>query len=476
MTRSDRRWLFAVIAIVAVAQIALAIRVLDRLDPLTGDEPFYVMTALSIMNDRDLDESNNYADRDYDEFYPPEPLPAGWDGWPAFPRTLPPHPATSDRNGLHTKHGLGLSFLIATPYEIAGRPGAVAVVLICSLFVAANMFLLAHDVNASPAWAAAIAIMLAVSMPLAPYSSLLFPEIPAALLLIYAIRRLATPSNALYVWVLTGMAIGFLPWLHQRFAPTAVVLTGIVLYRFWKSREYSGAIAALTPVAVGGLSLVGYNLWLYGSPFQSTADHAGFNGPEGTLNATFGLLLDAQWGLLIAAPLYAVVLAGIPFWLKSSPTARMAALAIVPYLVVVATYRVWWGEWGPPARYLVPVAPLAAGVLATLVVHVSTPVRAAIVGLWCAGMVLVAAGAINPQRFYHQPDGINNLYMVLDGWFGTDIAGHLIAFQPYAISPLDQRVVASLMLCTIIALMIVVAWPVDRQRAAQPTEEISAGD
>ena len=41
--------------------------VLSRLDPLTGDEPFYVMTAISIIRDGDLDEANNYAQRDFDE-------------------------------------------------------------------------------------------------------------------------------------------------------------------------------------------------------------------------------------------------------------------------------------------------------------------------------------------------------------------------------------------------------------------------
>jgi hypothetical protein len=96
---------------------------------------------------------------------------------------------------LHTKHGLGLSVLIAIPYETVGRAGAITVILLCSLLVAVNMYLLARDANAPPNWAAAIAVMLAVSMPIAPYSTLIFPEIPAALLLIYAIRRLAAPSN-----------------------------------------------------------------------------------------------------------------------------------------------------------------------------------------------------------------------------------------------------------------------------------------
>jgi hypothetical protein len=263
------------------------------------------------------------------------------------------------------------------------------------------------------------------------------------------------------------MSNGYLPWLHQRFAPTAAVLAAIALFRLLKSRSVSSAVAALIPIGIGGLSLVGYNLWLYSSPFQNTADHAGFNGFEGTVNATFGLLIDAQWGLLIAAPLYVVTVAGIPYWLRISRMAQIAALAVAPYLVVVATYRVWWGEWGPPARYLVPVAPLAAGILATLVVRASVPAKAVIVAFWGWGMLLMAVGVANPQRFYHQPDGINNLYTVLDDWLGTSIANHLLAYQPYALSPLNQRVVASTALCAVVAFFIVATWIQDQKSAGR---------
>ena len=109
--------------------------VLTRLNPLTGDEPFYVMTAISLIRDHDLNEANNYQLRQYDAFYPPDPLPSNWQGWPSFPRTLPPHPAISRVPGLHTKHGLGVSFLIVIPYAIAGRVGADLLIMLCAVLL-----------------------------------------------------------------------------------------------------------------------------------------------------------------------------------------------------------------------------------------------------------------------------------------------------------------------------------------------------
>jgi hypothetical protein len=451
MTASITRHLAAVVTITAVFYIVMAGRFIDRLEPLTGDEPFYVMTAISIIRDHDLDEANNYAVRDYDEFYPSEPLPVGWDGWTAFPRTLPPHPAVSRLDGLHTKHGLGLTFLIAAPYEALGREGAVGVVLVMAILVAANMYYLALDAGATPNWAVAIAVMLAISMPIAPYAALLFPEIPAALLLTYAVRRLAASENGRVRWLLTGASIGYLPWLHQRFAPTAVVLVVIALATVWRERNAVHAAFALVPIAIGGFSLIAYNLWLYGGPFQNTADHAGFNGASGTINASFGLLLDAQWGLLIAAPVYLVALAGIVAWWRVSTVARIAVLAVIPYLIVVATYRVWWGEWGPPARYLVPIAPFAAGTLAAIVTKSGMFGRFAVVIGWSLGMIVMIVGLANPQRFYHQPDGVNNLYRVVDSWTGSGITDRLVAFQPYTESPFSDRFLAGLALVAVLA-------------------------
>ncbi|WP_221178956.1 hypothetical protein, partial [Pseudomonas fluorescens] len=78
--RSIERGLLVVSGLALLAWLALLPRVLTRLDPLTGDEPFYVMTAISLLQDGDLDESNNYAQRDYEQFYPPDPLPPGWQG------------------------------------------------------------------------------------------------------------------------------------------------------------------------------------------------------------------------------------------------------------------------------------------------------------------------------------------------------------------------------------------------------------
>lgn len=455
MMRLDRgrRDLLWVILLAFMLLLATLPRVLERLDPLTGDEPFYVMTAISILRDGDLNEANNYAQRDFDELYPPDPLPADWRGWPGFPRDLPPHAGSSERDGLYTKHGLGLSFLIALPYELFGRTGAALFMVLVGALLAGQMFLLARESGAAENLATTLALALVIAIPIGPYTTLIFPEAPAALLLIYAIRRLAADGNEWWQWLLTGLAIGFLPWLHQRFAPTAVVLSAFVLYRLIQRPSWSAIITALTPIAVGGLSLLAYNQWLYGMPLQPVEDHAGFNRLNGTVNGGFGMLLDAQWGLWIVAPVLLLALAATPRWAQQVPRLAWAALAAAaPYLLLVAAYKVWWGEWGPPARYLVPIVPLAAGPLACWLARAALRTRVLTGALWACGMVLTLVGYADPQRFYHHPDGVNKLVTRLDTLTGIDLARGLVAFQAYATAPFPSRLWISLCALALLAL------------------------
>ena len=458
----------AIVALLALAvYLALWPNFSTRLNPLTGDEPFYVMTAISLLEDGDLNQANNYTAvtvftqsgpvvlHAFDErLNPPDPLPADWEGWPSAPRLVEPHAATTDRPGLYSKHGVGLPALIAVPWAVAGRFGANLVVMVMAALLAAQMYLLARHGGASTWLAGAIAVGLAVVLPIGPYALLLFPEIPAGLLLVYAIRRAAAPDNRAWQWLLTGCAVGFLPWLHQRFAPTAALLAVLLFLKVLRERDIL-IIAALCllPIAVGGMSLLVYNLYLYGAIVQPSADHAGFNRLVGTLNGGFGLLLDAQWGLLIAAPVLLLALAAFPRWYERAPAlARTALLAATPYLAVVAAYKVWWGEWGPAARYLVPVVPLAAGPLACWLASARLGGRVLAYGLWAIGLLQTLVGYQDPQRFYHHPDGRNNLVIKLGEQFNVDLQRLLVAFQPYSTAPLPARFWISVALVAVLVI------------------------
>lgn len=451
-----------VIAGLCFAIYALFIpQIIRSLDPLTGDEPFYVMTALSILHDGDIEESNNYAQRDYLSFYPPDPLPAGWQGWPAFPRVLPPHPAHSIRPGLYSKHGLGVVLLILAPYALGGRVAVVLLLNLVAALVALNVYLLARRYLADWRWALALTALLALSNPLMSYGYLIFPELFAALPIVYAFRRGRERANTTLQWLLVGLGLGLLPWLHARFIPAVLGLGLGLLPALIRERAWRRRLAFVVPPVLSALALIGFYFYIYGQPLPSTADHAGFNDLWGTVNGFFGLFLDEQWGLLIYAPIYLLALMTlVRFWRARRDDALAFWVAVTPYLLLVAWYRVWWGEWGPAARYLAPVVPLLVAPLARWVA--TTPPRRAALALAVAGLpglVIMAAFLVAPQLMYNQPDGHSALFTAWAARRGEHWPKLIPSFQFYALSPFRLRAAWSVLLVWLVLAPLLVGRP-----------------
>lgn len=454
------------------AYTLFAPRFMRYLDPLTGDEPYYVMTALSIMRDGDLNEAQNYAQRDYLSFYPPEPLPQNWVGWPAFPRTLPPHPANTVQPGLYSKHGLGVVLLILLPYALAGRAGVVVLLNACAALVALNVYLLSRRYIGRGGLALGLAAMLAFSNPLMSYAYLIFPEMFAALGIVYAFRRGREPRGNGWQWLLVGGLLGLLPWLHARFIPAVLGLGLGLLPALAREPRWSRRAALVVPPVLSAAALVRYYFYIYGQPLPSTADHAGFSDFWGTVNGFFGLFLDEQWGLLIYTPLYVLSFLTLLRFVRDRRSDAAAALAVVaPYLGLVALYRVWWGEWGPPARYVAPVVPLLALPVAWWLSRVSSRVAATmLLTLGIPGLVIMGAFVVAPQLMYNQPDGHSALFTAVAAQLGREWPKVIPSFQFYALSSPVRRTVWSLAL---LALVVIPAlWPA--RRATRHWEDAAA--
>lgn len=407
--------------------------IVDWLNPPTGDEPFYLTTAISLIQDHDLDETNQYLNHDYWQFYPTCLTVINTPQWgsssstghatdntpgvsaPGIPclnlgnfQYLPPHTSQGVlRPGQYTKHGVGLSFLIAPAYVIGGRIGTVFFMNFLAALLGVNLFLLAYETTRRRRIAWLVWATLLFSVPFLSYAFLIFPATPAALCLVYAWRRLRLASQA-RIWArennvlvpvvnnalqlaLVAVCIGFLPWLHSVYLSLALPL---VLYMWLGGRDVwrnswrwlrlghftFGFIAediSLIGFAVsfailtffGGLFLLFY-LYYYGTPLPNTQDHAGFTPLTWLWDGILGFLFDQKYGLLMYAPYYLLALAGISLlWFKPTNQAYTASrhsdlgwLALVagPYFLIMSDYNQWWGEWCPPARYLMPILPLLA--------------------------------------------------------------------------------------------------------------------
>ncbi|MEI7554818.1 hypothetical protein [Candidatus Chlorohelix sp.] len=446
--------------------VALTPHVIQWLNPVTGDEPFYLMTAQSLLADHDIDETNNYNQHNYWKFSPSceEIMQPGWatslyvPGMPAPGLRLCPSPydqisiditphfsGQTIRNGNYTKHGLGLPFLILPAYALGNVVGihlAVALFMTAlSALLGLNIWLLAWETTRKRSIAWSVWALLTFSLPLFSYAFLIFPAIPASLCVTYAFRRirLAVQSeeiraNNLAQAFAVGLCLGFLPWLHSLYITFTLslavywLLGGVWRFRSEKKRLVAylchrdkvwglaeSALLVLPVLAFGGL-LASYYLYYFGKLLPNEQDHAGFVEWNKVGTGVLGLFLDQKWGLLLYAPIYLLALSGLALLVLPTTVQLISqhhrqdfiwlAIVILPYFSYIARYRQWWGEWCPPARYLTPFLPLLA-----------LPLGLALERLWrkWSGRVLVSflaswgffvsfAFAINPKLFYHWQD------------------------------------------------------------------------
>jgi len=253
--------------------------------PPTGDEPHYLLMTHSLIQDHDLDLANNMERRDFQAFYPAAALDF--------------HTAPTSTGKLLSKHFPLLSFLLIPGYALAGRYGALLLIVLAAAGIALLVYRLARSLGAAETSALTAWAVAAMSPPLAIYFDLIYTELPAALIFIFGV----------YAWLqggrrgvrLAALAAVALPWFYPKYIPLAAVL-GLALpwARDAKVRDLAAAagLAALSGLLYAFFfrSLYGYSL--AGNPFGEL--HSLFS-RHGLTNA-LGLLADRDFGLIPSNP------------------------------------------------------------------------------------------------------------------------------------------------------------------------------
>jgi hypothetical protein len=259
---------------------------------------------------------------------------------------------------------------------------------------------------------------------------------------VYVVRRFFEPANTKCQWLLIGCAIGFLPWLHYRLALIGAVLAVAALHQLRNSYRWSDAISFVIPPTLSMTALLTWYMRLYGSPRPPSSDHAGFSNIRGTINGLGGTLFDQQWGALIHNPVLALaIVATVPFSVHHPRQRRLLAAVVIPYLTLISAYRVWWGEWNPPARYLTDIVPLAAAPLGWWLTSISRRVAAIVLTVTALPALAVSATFLhNPQLMYNQPDGTSRLLETWSGWIGRDLTGAIPSYVFYSESSKSDRI------------------------------------
>ena len=357
----------------------------------TADEPQYLLTAISLAEDRDLDIADELADGRWRSFHAlalPEQTERLADG-----RRLSPHDPL-------------LPLLLAGPVAAGGWVGAkLAMAAMAGLLAALLVWTAVRRLGVPLGTATLATVLLACSPPLAVYGSQIYPELPAALAVLAAAAALtsAAPPGGPATLV-TGVAVAALPWLGVKYVPVAAAIAVVACWRLSRAGQARRALALAGSLALAGVAFLVLHRWWYGgwTPYAA-GDH--FVGGElsvvgtepdylGRSRRLLGLLVDRGFGLA----------AWQPAWLLAVPAVAALARRRPP-------------GWGALAL------PLAAGWL------VATFVALTMQGWWFAGrqVVVVLPLAALAVAWWTGRDRRRRLLLAVAGGFGVVAFGWLVA-------------------------------------------------
>lgn len=267
------------------------------------------------------------------------------------------------------QHEWGLPVLLIPGVRLGEWLGALLTVAACGALLIAQLYGLLRDAGIARRSALAAILALGLASPLLPFSLLLYPEIPAMLLLVTGLR-LALGTIPLRGWRL-GAAVACalaIPLLHTRLLPLAAVLAVCVAWRLTGlatlGRRAQGLIllAGVVPVAVIGL-------WWLARPLLPPVLALSSRLSAETLDRYFstarighhlaGIAFDRATGLFAVAPLLLLAPAGLSALARHAPRyAFWPGLLVGAQFGIVALRAEGWEAWGPAGRYILPVVPL----------------------------------------------------------------------------------------------------------------------
>ncbi|GLZ02739.1 hypothetical protein Acsp03_02060 [Actinomadura sp. NBRC 104412] len=347
------------------------------------DEPQYLLTALSLYEDGDLDIADELAERRWRVYYDRE-LPVQTEVLPGG-RQISPHDPL-------------LPVLLAVPMGLFGWVGAkVALSLFAGALAAVVLWTAIRRFEVPPRIAVPGVVLAAVSAPFAVYGQQVYPEVPAALAVATAVAALTAERPSPLV---IGVVLTALPWLSVKYAPVAAVLAVLTLWRLWRA----GMRRELWALTVG-LTLMGVlYLWVHrvvwgGWTVYATGDHFQKSGEFGVMGfdpdyadralRLTGLLIDRGYGLAAWQPGWLLLVPAVAAAVRLRP--RGAAALVLPltagWLTATFVALTMRGNWWP-GRQTVVVLPLALLLILWWLARCAPPVvrRVALVA-GCSGVL-----------------------------------------------------------------------------------------
>lgn len=405
----------------------------SRAMPPTGDEPHYLIVAHSLALDRDISLLNNYQKHHYQYFYPGE----------LAKRTSP----SADNKRELPAQGLGLSVLLAPFYYLTMRISPKSVVAVLRIVMCSTtaivlynilMLLFQSRVSSFSIWLVGLGAFLA--SPILTYSSLFYPEIPAFLLMMFAIRKILDIEEHRWMSFLWLTVIpGALVWLHPKYFALAICIciTAAIWY-YKRLRVYSDGShhgMSILYLIASFASIFSFFLFLnseYGG-WSPNRIYAGWDrAPQSLLELIrqegfarigtmtrmlFGFWIDQRFGLISHAPLYVLFFPAAIWMFRSKSNLKFILIWFAIHFLIIC-WGAPLGGFAPPSRHMIVLLPLILIPIALMVSGLSGFKRYLAVGTFVLSWFFTVLMFLNFRSLFsnvtwRNPDGVSPFWQDL---------------------------------------------------------------
>jgi hypothetical protein len=353
------------------------------------DEPQYLLSAISLWEDHDLDIADELAER----------------RWLAFHNAdLPVQTAVLPDSRQLSPHDPLLPVILAAPVGLAGWVGVKCALALLAGATAALTLWIAVRRFMVPVPLATIGTAVAfASPPLVVYGQQVYPEMPAALAALVGVAAVTGQLRRGGLVAFVGAVVA-LPWLGVKYVPVAAALALVGLLGLHRGgRGRAVVVTLLTLVGAGLAYAVVHRLVWGGWTVYATGDHFEGSGEFGVVGfhpdypgrtlRLVGLFVDRGFGLVPWQPAWLLAVPAVAALARRrAPGALALALPLAAgwatAVWVALTMHGWW--W--PGRQVVVVLPLLlVGLLWWLATVVPSWARAVAAGLAAAGLAAYVA-------------------------------------------------------------------------------------
>lgn len=376
---------------------------------MSGDAPHYLTIAQSLVDDGDVELTNNYDQATYSAFYSGS--------------LEPRHTNLSPWGEQYSFHGLGVAVLVTPAFAVAGVSGATATLVALLALGGTLTWLAARRLTGQigAAWFA-WACLLGVA-PYTFHAAAIYPDGPAAVAVAGAFWLLARLADdrpvPLTTLALVGGGLATLPWLHVRLAlPAAVcgVACAVEVLRRqperWTRLSWLFFVPPMSAAAWVAASYVMFDTW---NPMTAMLQRTAPGSLAVVPTGFFGVMADHEFGLLPTSPVFFLAPIGLVALATRHRVIAVAGTVAVASVAMMASLWGWWGGDSAPARLLVVVVPVLALALGVTWATSGVGLRRVLVAALAVSVTLTAlmARLDGGAHAYSVPDGQRSVFQVL---------------------------------------------------------------